>query len=80
MSRTEATRGRRLGDSRWILVIRRLMTLTMLGMAMEWATPATTDLLRCPGSDERCYDVRDTTPQAPSLGRGRSSSTSCTSM
>lgn len=69
----------------WRIIARRLMTLAMLAAAMEWATPvASSDILlappECAAAHERCYEVRDAPPHAPSEGSGRTSSTSCTSM
>jgi hypothetical protein len=84
MSRSDDTRQRQVRATLWRIIMQRLMTLTMLAVAMEWATPIDTDVLLAPGScaatAARCYEVRDTTPQAPSGGSGRTSSTSCTSM
>ena len=84
MSRSEDVRERQVRATLWHIIIRRLMTLTMLAVAMEWATPVGSDLLLapagCAAAMARCYEVRDTTPQAPSGGSGRTSSTSCTSM
>jgi hypothetical protein len=84
MSRSEDVRERQVRATLWHIIIRRLMTLTMLAVAMEWATPVGSDLLLtpagCAATTVRCYEVRDTTPHAPSDGNGRTSSTSCTSM
>jgi hypothetical protein len=83
MSRSDDVRERQVRATLWRVIVRRLMTLTMLGVAMEWATPSSSDILIAPAGcatmTARCYEVRDTTPQAPSEGSGRTSSTSCTS-
>jgi hypothetical protein len=84
MSRSDDARERQVRATLWRIISHRLMTLTMLALAMEWATPASSDILLgpagCGALMARCYDVRDTTPHAPSDGSGRTSSTSCTSM
>jgi hypothetical protein len=85
MSRSEDVRERQVRVTLWRIIIRRLITLTMFAVAMEWATPVVgSDILLappgCAAVTARCYDVRDTTPHAPSEGSGRTSSTSCTSM
>jgi hypothetical protein len=84
MSRSDDVRERQVRATLWRIIIRRLVTLTMLAVAMEWATPLSSDILVAPAGraamTPRCYEVRDTTPHAPSDGSGRTSSTSCTSM
>jgi hypothetical protein len=85
MSRSEEVREREVRATLWRIIIRRLVTLTMLAVAMEWATPVvSSDILlappACTTANDPCYDVRDATPHAPSEGSGRTSSTSCTSM
>jgi hypothetical protein len=84
MSRSDDVRERQVRATLWRIIIRRLVTLTMLAVAMEWAPPLSSDILvaptGCAGMIARCYEVRDTTPHAPSEGSGRTSSTSCTSM
>jgi hypothetical protein len=84
MSRSDDVRERQVRATLWRVIIRRLMTLTMLAVAMEWATPLSSDILvapaGCAATTIRCYEVRDTTPHAPSDGSGRTSSTSCTRM
>jgi hypothetical protein len=83
MSRSDDSRERQVRATLWRVIVRRLMTLTMLAAAMEWATPLSSDILvapaGCAAMTARCYEVRDTTPHAPSDGSGRTSSTSCTS-
>lgn len=83
MSRSDDVRERQVRATLWRIIMRRLMTLTMLAVAMEWATPSSSDILVAPGGCAammaRCYEVRDTTPHAPFDGSGRTSSTSCTS-
>jgi hypothetical protein len=83
MSRPEDVRERQVRATLWRIIIRRFITLSMLAVAMEWATPLSSDILIAPAgcaTTARCYEVRDTTPHAPSGGSGRTSSTSCTSM
>lgn len=84
MSRSDDARQREIRATLWHIITRRLMTLTMLAVAMEWATPIAGDVLvapdGCPATASQCYELRDTTLQAPSGGSGRTSSTSCTSM
>ena len=84
MSRSDDAREREVRATLWRIIIRRLTTLTMLAVAMEWATPLSSDILLAPAGCGAmvapCYDVRDTAPHAPSEGSGRTSSTSCTSM
>ena len=84
MSRSDDAREREVRATLWRIIIRRFMTLAMLAVAMEWATPLSSDILLAPAGCgavlPRCYEVRDTVPQAPSDGSGRTSSTSCTSM
>lgn len=84
MSRSDDARERQVRATLWRIITRRLITLTMLAVAMEWATPLNSDILLAPAgcgaTTARCYEVRNTAPHAPSDGSGRTSSTSCTSM
>jgi hypothetical protein len=73
--------GQQLRATVW-RILRRLAVLAVLAVAAEWGIPLSTDVLLSPtgcATNVRDYEVRDTTPHAPSGGRGRTSSTSCTS-
>jgi hypothetical protein len=84
MSRSEDAREQEVRATLWRIIVRRFLTLAMLGVAMEWAGPAvSSDILlaplECAATNGRCYDARVAAPHAPSEGSGRTSSTSCTS-
>jgi hypothetical protein len=84
MSRSNDVDDRQIRTALWRVIIQRFATLTMLAVAMEWATPMVrSDILAgaagCAAPPPPCYEVRATAPQAPPEGSGRTSSTSCTS-